>query len=608
MRHVILGTAGHIDHGKTSLVKALTGTDTDRLPEEKARGITIDLGFAHLQLDDLSVGVVDVPGHEALIRNMLAGATGFDGVLLVVAADEGIMPQTREHLAIVELLGIRQLIVAITKSDMVDAEWLDLVHTELREWLSDTLFAQAPIIATSVADNSGINELRVSLHNELSKASLRGDSDLFRMPIDRVFTVRGTGTVVTGTVWSGSAGRDAVARVLPGARSVRVRGCQTHGVAVERAHAGERAAFALAGIERRDVIRGDVLLVGTAWEEITFLTARLRTISNVELKHRQRVRVHLGTAEVMARVVVLGGGWMQLRLEDPLVARAGDRFVLRSFSPLATIGGGAVAETGRIRKRLSSDDADALTQILDGSPTHRLQAALRLAGKNGCAADRLPIVTGLSPEEVTAALTGDVVMIDHTYFLASIVEAEITRVIEVVRQYHMANPLKPGIESPALLTMIDSPLGQAAMERAEASGALLRRGSVIAVRDFAPTMTPAQQILRDKLMHVLAEAGLAPPSVAELTQALKSNDVRSVLRLLQAEGNVVAIAPDTFIDAATLQRALEAVRRLSNGPLPAAEFKSALPVSRKFLIPLLEYMDRSGITRRDGDLRWIVPS
>jgi selenocysteine-specific elongation factor len=378
MKHVILGTAGHIDHGKTTLVKALTGTDTDRLPEEKARGITIDLGFAHLQLADLSVGVVDVPGHEALIRNMLAGATGFDGVLLVVAADEGIMPQTHEHFAIAELLGIERLIVAITKCDLVDPDWLELVQTEVGEWLSHTPFARAPVIATSATAESGIAELREALLNELSKAAERRTTDLFRMPVDRVFTVRGTGTVVTGTVWSGSAARDDAARVLPGARTVRIRGCQTHGSAVDRAYAGERAAFAIAGSDRGDLVRGDVLVLEDAWQAVDTVTARVRTLADVQLKHRQRVRVHLGTAEVMARVVLLGDQWLQLRLEAPLVARAGDRFVLRSYSPVATIAGGIVADVARVRKRLTPEESNWLTQVIDGDANQRVAAAVNL--------------------------------------------------------------------------------------------------------------------------------------------------------------------------------------------------------------------------------------
>lgn len=612
MKHVILGTAGHIDHGKTTLVKALTGTDTDRLPEEKARGITIDLGFAHLQLEDLKVGVVDVPGHEALIRNMLAGATGFDGVLLVVAADESIMPQTREHFAIAELLGIERLIVAITKCDLVDADWLELVQTEVAEWLRYTPFAEAPVVATSAADESGIAELREVLHSELSKAAERRSTDLFRMPVDRVFTVRGTGTVVTGTVWSGSAATDDAARLLPGERTVRIRGCQTHGSAVDHADAGERAAFAIAGAERSDVARGDVLVLEDVWRAVDSLTARVRTLADVVLKHRQRVRVHLGTAEVMARVVLLEPDWLQLRLEAPLVARAGDRFVLRSYSPVATIGGGIVADVARLRKRLTPEESRWLGQIIDGNDNQRVAAAVFLEGQRGHAINKLPLATGLTPAQVAdalAQLSDDVAIINDVGYARAILDAEAARAVALVRQFHKTNPLKPGMELSALLahTGMGRDLAQAAIANAETDGALTRRGNLMVAADFAPSFTPAQQALRDKLLQVLQEAGLAPPSVPELAQQLKSNDVRAVLRLLEQEGKVTAIAPDLFLDAPTLDQALHLVRaNLAGRALPATAFRVALPVSRKFLIPLLEYMDRYGITRRDGDLRWVV--
>lgn len=340
MRRLILGTAGHIDHGKTALVRALSGIDADRLPEEKRRGITIDLGFAHLTFaSGMELGIVDVPGHEAFIKNMLAGATGIDLALVVVAADESVMPQTREHLDILELLGVRAAVIAVTKADLVDDEWLELVVAEVRETVANGPFAEAPIVAVSAHAPRGFDELVAALEQAGEQIVERDGDDLFRLPIDRVFTVRGTGTVVTGTVWSGALEHDQTVRVLPDGAAVRVRGLQAFGQDRQRVAAGERAAVALAGIPRDQITRGDLLTTDDGWQVSPMLTARVRVLPGAPrpLRHRQRVRFHLGTREVLGRVAVLDGeeiepgnaGWVQLRLETPVVARAGDRFVLR---------------------------------------------------------------------------------------------------------------------------------------------------------------------------------------------------------------------------------------------------------------------------------------
>lgn len=603
MRRVILGTAGHIDHGKTTLVKALTGTDTDRLPEEKARGITIDLGFAHMQLQELDVGIVDVPGHEGLIRNMLAGATGFDAVMLVIAADEGVMPQTREHLAIADLLGIERLVVALTKSDLVDADWLQLVESDVTEFLEETGYDDAPIVACSAATGQGIPELRDALTQQLNASASRRENDLFRLPIDRVFTVRGTGTVVTGTVWSGRAAREQAARIMPDGLDVRIRAIQTHGQQVESAGAGERAAFALAAVDRDDVARGQMVVQG-AWPSVTNITARVRMLGEQPLKQRQRVRVHLGTAEVMARAVVFDGDWVQLRLEAPVVARAGDRFVIRSYSPLATIGGGTVAEINRIRKRLPDDERVLLSQILEGSPDDRVRAAISLCGEHGCREDELPLATGITPE----GLPDDVVKIGSTFFSEAVLRRSVDRAVELVQQYHHAYPLRPGIERAELLGQLPPVLGEAVLIHAEKKRLLQKEGSTIAAAGFAPTFSASQEALRDQILVRLREGGLAPPLVPELAQALKSKDLVPVLKLLESEGKVTAVAPDLYLDSGVLGQAVTGLQSsLSGKSLAAAEFRTALPVSRKYLIPILEYLDRIGVTERQGDLRRVVP-
>jgi selenocysteine-specific elongation factor len=609
MRRVVLGTAGHIDHGKTTLVKALTGTDTDRLPEEKARGITIDLGFAHLRLGELDVGIVDVPGHEGLIRNMLAGATGFDAMLLVIAADEGVMPQTREHLAIARLLGVERVVVALTKRDTVDAEWLELVQEDVRVFMAQN-YPQAPLVAVSAVTGAGIAELSEALARELGASAVRRDADLFRMPIDRVFTVRGTGTVVTGTVWSGRAAIQQRASILPG-HAVRIRGVQTHGSAVDDAGAGERAAFALSGVERSDVTRGDVLVTADVWRPTQALTARLERLPGVELKQRQRVRVHLGTAEAMARVLILDGDWVQLRLERPLLARVRDRFVLRSYSPVRTIGGGRVAEVWRVRRRLSAGEKTALAMLLDGAVRDRISAAITLADKDGARVFEVPITGGVTPDEVAdfaTSLPPDVLQIGDAFYPAAVLESAVAALADRVAAFHAQHPLESGVDRAQLVAGLHAraELAEAALSSAEQRGLLLGTGSTVAAAGFTPVFSGKQQVLRDQVVERLRSGGLMPPTLNELSTGSSNAEIRAVLRRLEAQGEIVGISPDLYLHAVALDEAIRAVRTHGAGrPLSAAEFKTALPVSRKYLIPILEYLDRCGITRREGDLRWI---
>ncbi len=418
-RRLVLGTAGHIDHGKTTLVHALTGVDTDRLAEEKRRGITIDLGFAELPLDDdTALAVVDVPGHEGFVRNMLAGATGIDVMLLVVAADEGVMPQTREHLAIVELLDVAAGVVAVTKADLVEPEWLHLVVDDLAEQLAGGPFGDAQIVPVSARTGAGLDALRAALGDSAQRARQRDAAGLFRLPVDRVFTIRGTGTVVTGTIVSGGVHDGASVRILPGPAAriaagptahglgaglvARVRGVQVHGAVAENARAGHRAALALAGVDHADVRRGNVVVSSDApWRPTSMLSARIRVIPGTEwrVRNRQRLRIHLGTAEVMGRAILFGTrelgpgdeAWAQLRLETPLVARAGDRFVLRSYSPVTTLGGGTVAEPlPPKRKRLDDDARAALDAVLAAAPD-AAERLVRLEAWRGLEAESLPL-------------------------------------------------------------------------------------------------------------------------------------------------------------------------------------------------------------------------
>jgi selenocysteine-specific elongation factor len=623
MRRLILGTAGHIDHGKTALVRRLTGVDTDRLPEEKRRGITIDLGFARLPLPDgTELGIVDVPGHEGFVRNMLAGATGFDLMLLVVAADEGVMPQTREHLAIMELLGVERGVVALTKSDLADADWLELVRDEARDLLGPTRLAASAIVPVSARTGAGVDELVSALEAAARSAAPRRADDVFRMPVDRVFSVRGTGTVVTGTVWSGDLRRDDVVRILPGGGSVRVRTLQHHGAATDRIVAGERAAVALAGLDRERVQRGDTLATGEGWSPANILTVEFRVLPDAApLRPRQRVRVHLGTAEVLARVALAADDVApgsrrlgQLRLEKPLVARAGDRFVLRSFSPVHTVAGGVVLEPAAAkRKRYPPDTAVQLRRLAD--PRSALDAVIALAGEDGVPRADLTVRTGLPPTRVQAALAGieDAVLVGDRATPAIHLARYRDAILDALDRFHDRNPLLNGMDRESLrrdaaanarIALFDS-----ALEFLIAEGHVEGRGSEVARAGFQARPGPGEETALRELEGVLRNAGLEPPDVGDLPTHLATRpDLPALLRFLERMGTIVRLTPTRWADAAAVAEIAEEVRTQlpSDQGLGVSDFKQIVNLTRKHLIPLLEYFDRTGVTSRRGDERWVA--
>jgi selenocysteine-specific elongation factor len=623
MRRLILGTAGHIDHGKTALVRALTGVDTDRLPEEKRRGITIDLGFASLQLgDDLEIDLIDVPGHEAFIRNMLAGATGIDVVLLVVAADEGVMPQTREHLAIVELLGIRRGVVAITKADLVDPEWLELVRDEVHELLSGGPLADAPIEVVSARSGQGIVELADVIRQAANTVQTRSSNDLFRMPIDRVFTVRGTGTVVTGTVWSGSLRRDAQVRIEPAGFMARVRALQRHGAECDSIEAGERAAVALAGVDRQGVVRGDTLMDTADWEPASIMTVQVSVLADAAapLRPRQRVRVHLGTAEVMARLALPDGeivpgaeGTAQLRLERPLLARALDRLVIRSYSPVRTIAGGVVLEPDAPRrKRFTDSTRTALRSITNADGA--LDALLDLAGANGVQRRLLPLVTG----QGAAAMDDAISRAPHVRIVAErvvrkdVVQGLRSAIEERVRRYHAERPLDDGMERELLRREVDPDSGVAfsvALQELLTEGVLTGSSGSVAVAGHEPAPAEADRLLLERLSGVYAAAGTQAPDLQELPPELAmAPQLASMIRLLERRGAIIRLGGERWADAAAVASAAFALRSqyVAGQEVAIADFKQVLNLSRKHLIPLLEYFDRIGVTRREGEGRMLL--
>lgn len=635
-RSLILGTAGHIDHGKTALVRALTGVDTDRLKEEKERGITVDLGFAEFAPAEREVrfGVVDVPGHEGFVRNMVAGATGTDVVLLVVAADEGVMPQTREHLAIVDLLDVRRVVAAVTKVDRVEEEgWTELVVDEVRELLEARGMVDAPVVLTSARTGEGLDDLTEALIRVAGGSSPPPQDDAVRLPVDRVFTVRGTGTVVTGTLRSGRIATGDRLEVAPGGFEVRVRRLQVHGEDVPTALAGQRTAVALAGpeLDRDRISRGSTLAGGARWAESAMLTARARCLRRPgrPIEHDRRIRLHLGTDEVMGRVVLLDGdrigpgesGWVQLRLDRPTVARSGDRFVLRSPTPVTTVGGGIVAEPSPPKRTgaAGAEVLDLLRSLVDGGPRERVTAALDLAGWSGVPAAELPVRAGCdvdrTREAVTAGREAGRLAGDRIVFGPGVVAAARERLLDALREFHAREPLRPGLPLERLRQALPSPearkeLVAGILEELTAAGRIRIDEDVARIADFEPELTGKQERLRERLRAIYRDAALRPPALRELPEEVReADDLEPMLERMRARGELHRLDEEFFIWASAAETAGDEVRRELGGrsELGPAEFREVLPLTRKHLIPLLGYFDSVGVTVRRREGRDVVP-
>jgi len=611
---VIIGLAGHIDHGKSALVEALTGRTMDPLAEERRRGITLDLHFCPLELPDgRTAGVVDVPGHEDLVRTMVAGASGVDLVLLVVAADEGVMPQTREHLAVVEQLGIPAGIPVITKVDKVAPDWLEMVETEVARWLHASRVGFAAPVLTSAETGQGLADLRRSIAEVAARhpgsRARREVDDLARLPVDRAFAVAGAGTVVTGTTWSGAFRVGDAVMVLPDGHRARVRSLERHGREVPQTAPGERIAVALAGVEVGKVRRGQTLVhAGAPWAVSRAVDVRLEVLGTAPkaLTHQTRVRVHLGTLEVMARLKPLqaiepgSAGLARLVLEEPAVARGGDRLVLRSFSPVAVIGGGWVVDPlpppGRPEwpEGLASHaEADRLAALLARRP-------------RGLAEEQVPLLLGTSPGRCEAALAsvaaqrvgGSIVL------RARVLEASQVA-WEVVRGYQRAHPSEPGMPRETHRQTMASwgPAGEAATAELVSQGTLVLEGAVIREPGFHAT-TPGGVAAMDQVVQAVTEAGLAPPSAAELATALRLPMAEDVLRLAAREGRIVLVERDRYYSREALDGFGAALAQVAaRGPITPAAVREVTGLSRKYLIPLLEWADRNGLTVRRGEAR-----
>lgn len=632
---LILGTAGHIDHGKTALVRALTGVDTDRLPEEKRRGITIELGFAELELGPYRLGIVDVPGHERFVRNMLAGATGVDLALLVVAADDSVKPQTREHLEILRLLGLEGGVIALTKCDLPETEWIDLVEEEVRELVAGTFLAEAPLVRTSAATGQGLESLRAALADAASAAAdsprrRRRRASPFRMAIDRAFTIAGHGTVVTGSVATGAARTGEELVIEPGGLRVRVRSLQNHGRAADQVERGQRAAINLAGIHHEQIQRGHELATPGHLVPSRLLTAEIGLLDSAArpLRNRARVRVHVGTAEHMAGVVLLDRDELapgetaaaQLFLRRPVAATWNQPLVLRAESPVTTIGGGRVLDPGasRLRRRQAAT-LRRLADLASGDPLVRASASIYFMGLNPWRPSDLARTSGVDDaERVCQSLVerGDLVEIDvsptrKTRVHTAVLDQLGARIEAALKRMHQDSPLQAMLDRARLASRfayVENPaLLDAVLESMAAAGRVVLADRGVALADHGPKLSANERELLERIVEEYREAAFQPPTVAELRGRTSRNQaaVPELIELAASQGHLVRVSAEFYLHAEMERRMRQALAEQLAGcqGLTLSQIRETLHTTRKYAVPFCEYLDRIGFTRREGDVR-----
>lgn len=627
---VIMGTAGHIDHGKTTLVKALTGIDCDRLSEEKKRGITIELGFAHLDLGEGNrLGIVDVPGHEKFVKNMVAGATGVDFVTLVIAADEGIMPQTREHLEICQLLGVTTGLVALTKTDMVDEEWLEMVQEEVAEYLEPTFLGGAPIIPVSAHTGKGLEELKDAIRALLKEFKPKRRSDLFRLPVDRVFSMKGHGTVITGTMISGSISVGEEILLYPAGTETKVRGLQSHGETVDTAQAGRRTAVNLHGLEVDDITRGEVLarpgslFPSDVWDiELTVLES-----SHIPLKHRREVHFHHGAREVLARIFFLDRDELkpgettvcQARFTEPLAGVWGDRIVLRSFSPLRAFAGGRIVGPVGHKVKRFSDTVEMVKQLTSDDPEVVAATQLELTGVAGLSFEELLTMTNLESkalEKTLGKLGGQqkAILFDketRRYAGGELVATLTDGLLKFLADFHKADSMKPGVQRGELASSwgrgLPPKLFHLIVERLLKQGDVVAEQEVLRLKDHKVSLASDQAKVREVIVAAYEQGGTTPPNLKDVLEPLGMDfkQASAVLKLLQDEGVLVRLTNDLYYHGPALEEIRSRMLGFfaDNQEMSAPDFKSVTGLSRKYLIPLLEYFDKEKITVRVGDVR-----
>jgi selenocysteine-specific elongation factor len=634
MKAVIVGTAGHIDHGKSALVRALTGTDPDRLEEEKRRGITIDIGFANLDLkapsgENLRLGFVDVPGHERFVRNMLAGIGGIDLVLLVIAADESVKPQTREHFDICRLLSVQRGITVLTKADLVDAETLEVVRMEVAEYLRESFLdpASAPIVAVSSKTGAGLDELKRELARLAQETPAKDAGAALRLPIDRVFTMKGFGTVITGTLIAGSVRKDDELEVHPSGQKLRVRGVQVHGAAAEKAIAGQRTALNLAGVEVSELARGMMLTPAGMFRPTTRVSVELNLLPSAKpLRDRARVHLHAFTAETIAEVGLLEGrqlkpgqsGLARLKLDAPLLLLPGDRFIVRQFSPVITIGGGVVLDGAEPARRVRAEERLAFVKaVAEATPGDVLLARVARRGVAGLSLAEAVAETGWLParvHEISSQLqkAGKVLLCDGLLITVERFTALRQQTLAAVEQFHKANPLVAGINQEQLREQLG-----VGPEVCRSLLDMLVRGKKLEVTGDQVRGAGRGVVLRDdeaeskqRIEQAFAKAGLQVPALKEVLASLRIDQARAqkIVTLLLRDRVLVKLSDDLVFHRDALEglRQLVVAQKSKTPKLNIASFKDLTGVSRKYAIPLLEYLDRERVTKRVGDERVLL--
>ena len=631
-KSVIIGTAGHIDHGKSTLVEALTGMHPDRLAEEKRRGITIDLGFAFLEEGGMRLGFVDVPGHERFVSNMLAGATGIDVLLLVIAADESIKPQTREHFDICRLLGVKRGVVALTKSDLVDGDTLELVRLEAEEFLRGSFLEHAPLVPVSAKSGAGLGELKKALTDAARNASARDAARYFRLPIDRAFAMKGFGSVVTGTLISGSVGAGDEVELFPRGERLRVRGVQSGGKAVERATPGQRTAVNLAGIEHTALKRGMALAAPGKFRKTRRIDVRLELLASArKMKQGTRVHFHAGTAETIAELFFHGqkelppGGsaFANLKLQDELLVLPGDRFIMRQFSPVITIGGGVVLDPLARRPILRDTGRVAFLETLERQKPVEIMAAMAERALLGLTREEIVARTGWTDQEIHEAAqklsgTGRVkaILSEPLVLLSGKSFEEVRRrILEKVEQFQKDNPLLPGMTREDLRASLGKRVltetFRAALEELAVQKKLDVQGELVKKAGSEIALQPEEAKAKEQIESAFASASLAVPSVKEVLAKLpvEAKRAEKLLQILLREKSLVRVTPELIFHRqalAHLKEQLSAFKKTQGDRISVPIFKEMTGITRKYAIPLLEYLDRERVTRRAGDERVIL--
>ena len=631
MKSIVVGTAGHIDHGKTALVKALTGIDADRLMEEKRRGITIDLGFAHAELpgpssERLRFGFVDVPGHERFVRNMLAGVGGIDLVLLVIAADEGIKPQTREHFDICRLLGIRYGITVLTKSDLVDAETLEVVRLEVADFLSGSFLEKAPIVSVSALTSTGLDELKRQLVRIAGGLPARDSDAIVRLPIDRVFTMKGFGTVVTGTLIAGTIRKEDELQLFPGGKKVRVRGVQVHGTSTDKAVAGERTALNLAGVDKGELERGMMLASPSMLETSSRIDVQLSLLhSGKPLKNGARIHLHAFASETIATVKLFGSNQLksgtdsfaQLRLSAPLLLFPGDRFIIRQFSPVITIGGGVVLDPFPIPKQKATDREHLLSVTGYGNHDQVLTARIARRGHSGISLERLVTESGWQAHVIRGKLDGlvktaAIERLGNAFLGKAAASSLKASLVSALEAFQIQNSLSPGMSQQTLREKfaLDSEVFAAVIAQLVKEGKLEAAGDIVRLRGRGVVMKDEEAESRKMIEQAFSVAGLKVPALKDVLASLKIDKARAqkLVTLLLREKVLIKVSDDLVFHQVALNELRKnlAAQKVSSPNIDVGRFKELTGVSRKYAIPLLEYLDRERVTKRIGNDRVIL--